>query len=99
MSWDGENRLTAAQPTAAAVAAGAPNELLTFTYDARGRRISKKVRQWENGAWVFAREQRPLLELRNPLIRKYNYVQFPCKMATRNSTKSKGALPCCLPAV
>lgn len=62
LTWDAENRLIAAQTTPVAAANGAPNQLLTFAYDARGRRISKRLNTWENGAWVFTSEQRFLYD-------------------------------------
>ena len=41
--WDGENRLVAMTPVAAALTASAPNVELKFAYDWQGRRIGKTV--------------------------------------------------------
>jgi RHS repeat-associated protein len=51
-TWDGENHLIAMQTTPAAIAAGAPNQKLTFAYDSQGRRIQKTVSNWSNGSYV-----------------------------------------------
>ena len=42
-TWDAMNRLIGMTPTAAALAAGVPNQTLTFAYDHLGRRVAKKV--------------------------------------------------------
>jgi len=50
--WDAENRLSAMQTAAAAVASGAPELRLEFTYDAQSRRIAKLTLRREAGAWA-----------------------------------------------
>lgn len=50
-TWDAENRLIAAETTAAAAAAGAPKIKLTMQYDHQSRRIGKTVSIWTNSAW------------------------------------------------
>ncbi len=41
-TWDAENRLVRMQTKASAVAAGAPNQTIDYTYDFRSRRIGRK---------------------------------------------------------
>jgi RHS repeat-associated protein len=52
--WDGENRLVSQTTNAAAVAAGAPNQQLTYAYDYAGRRIHKTLSKWNGSQWVKA---------------------------------------------
>jgi len=52
-AWDAENRLASMQTQPAAVAAGVPNLLLQFAYDAQGRRIDKKVSTWNLSTSTF----------------------------------------------
>ena len=53
--WDGENRLTQMSLTSAAISAGYPNYLLTFTYDYLGRRVAKRVVNMGTGGEVTSR--------------------------------------------
>ena len=52
--WDGENRLVSQTTNPAAVAAGAPNQQLTYDYDYAGRRIHKTLSKWNGSQWVKA---------------------------------------------
>jgi RHS repeat-associated protein len=49
-TWDGENRLIQMQ-TLANLPSGVPVEKLLFGYDYQGRRVSKVVSNYSNGAW------------------------------------------------
>ena len=49
--WDAENRLIAMQTAPGAVAGGAPETRLEFAYDARSRRVAKKVMNRQDGDW------------------------------------------------
>jgi len=49
--WDAENRLVAMQTAPEAVTAGAPETRLEYTYDARSRRVAKKVLRRQDGDW------------------------------------------------
>jgi RHS repeat-associated protein len=44
--WDGENRLVTQTTNAAAIAAGAPRQQLSYVYDYAGRRIHKTLSTW-----------------------------------------------------
>jgi RHS repeat-associated protein len=59
-TWDAENRLTAMQTAAAAVAVGFAHRRLEFVYDYLHRRVGKKVFAWDagQGAWTVAAERR-----------------------------------------
>jgi RHS repeat-associated protein len=53
-TWDAENRLTAMETTVAAVTLGVMKRRLEFAYDGAGRRIAKKVYDWNGGASAWA---------------------------------------------
>jgi len=53
-TYDGENRLIAAETTSSAIAAGVTKQKLEFAYDGRSRRVSKKVYDWVGGAWTLS---------------------------------------------
>lgn len=52
-TWDGENRLASQETSTAAVTAGMSRQKLEFAYDAAGRRISKKLSNWNGSAWTL----------------------------------------------
>lgn len=60
--WDAENRLVAMETTAEAVAAGVPRQRLAFVYDAKGRRLQKKVFRWDGSAFALERDTRFLYD-------------------------------------
>jgi RHS repeat-associated protein len=57
-SWDAENRLIALETQPTAVTAGVPRQKLEFSYDVQGRRIAKKVSNWNGAAYTIATETR-----------------------------------------
>lgn len=62
--WDAENRLAQAITTTAAASTGVPDLRLTFGYDARSRRISKKVEKRANpmASWEMLNDMRFIYE-------------------------------------
>ena len=46
-TWDANNRLVAVETREVAYNAGAPRQKLEFAYDSQGRRVSKKVYDWD----------------------------------------------------
>ena len=53
-TWDAENRLIAMESQAAAVSAGVSKQRLDFAYDGQGRRVQKKVSNWNGAVYVIA---------------------------------------------
>jgi RHS repeat-associated protein len=53
-TWDGENRLITLETSTAAVNVGVPRQKLEFSYDGQGRRVSKKVSNWNSSVWTLA---------------------------------------------
>jgi YD repeat-containing protein len=66
-TWDAENRLVAMQTAAAAVAVGAPNQRLEFTYDYMGRRVDKKVLSLVSGQWSLVSQRRVIHDAWNEI--------------------------------
>jgi RHS repeat-associated protein len=52
-TWNAENRLVAMETASLAVTAGVPRQRLEFTYDYQGRRVTKKVYNWDSTASAF----------------------------------------------
>jgi RHS repeat-associated protein len=52
-TWDAENRLIALETQTAAVTAGVLRQKLEYAYDAQGRRIQKKVSNWNSASSAY----------------------------------------------
>ena len=61
-TWDAENRLVRMETTAAAYGAGVPRQLLQFDHDDQGRRIRKRMSNWNGTAYVPASDVRFALD-------------------------------------
>lgn len=61
-TWDAESQLVAMETVAAAVSAGVPKQKLEFEYDSAGRRIQKKVSNWNGAAYFVASDTRFLYD-------------------------------------
>jgi len=57
-TWNGENRLIAIQPHAAALLAGTPRQKLEFAYDSQGRRYRKTVFTWNPDSELWTESAR-----------------------------------------
>jgi RHS repeat-associated protein len=69
--WDAENRLTTMETQASAVTAGVPRQKLEFAYDFTGRRIQKKVSNWNGTTYILASDTRFLYDGWN-LLAEFN---------------------------
>ena len=61
-TWNAENQLVQIESVAAAVTAGVPKQKLEFVYDSAGRRIQKKVSNWNGSAYIVASDTRFLYD-------------------------------------
>ena len=61
-TWDAENRLVRMETSATAYGAGVPRQLLQFDHDDQGRRIWKRVSNWNGTAYVPASDVRFALD-------------------------------------
>ena len=60
--WDAENRLVQMDTVAAAYNAGVPRQRLQYDYDDQGRRIRRRVSNWNGSAYVVASDVRLALD-------------------------------------
>ncbi len=61
-AWDAENRLVSLETAPDLVLAGASRRKLEFGYDGVGRRVEKKVSNWNGDAWLLASQTRFLYD-------------------------------------
>jgi RHS repeat-associated protein len=52
-AWDGENRLISMETSTTAAGLGVPKRKLEFAYDGQGRRVRKRVSDWNSGGGTY----------------------------------------------